>query len=265
MPVHAIEYDGDALSDSSTFLAFNPCSNYGGHGFLSVSGTGCASEATGKSSGIAGLIYSAAKVYNVSPPLTPGELHSIFFSTADNIDVPSSQMPGSQYYWSQPGFSQRFGYGRVNANTAVEAVRDGKIPPDVDIVSPTWYTVLYEDQAQKVDVVGTVSAKRATSFDYVVQWGPGVQPLDADFKNVAPPTMNVPSSMVIGGSANAPLATLDLSTINPAHKRDIDSPNGENDTAITVRVQATAHYGGTIGDVKGESGARTTCRRTRRS
>src|SRR6185437_16178939 len=184
MPVHAIEYDGDSLSDSSTFLAFNPCSNYGGHGFLSVSGTAWASEATGKSSGIAGLIYSAAKQSNLSPPLTPGEAHAIFFSTADNIDIPGSQMPGSTYYWSQAGFSQRFGYGRVNANTAVEAVLAGKIPPDVDVVSPTWYTVLYSDQLQKVDIVGTVSAKRATSFDYVVQWGPGVQPLDADFKDV---------------------------------------------------------------------------------
>src|SRR6185437_8505525 len=105
---------------------------------------------------------------------------------------------------------------------------------------------------QKVDIVGTVSAKRATSFDYVVQWGPGVQPLDADFKDVAPATMNVPSNMVIGGSPSAPLATLDLSTINPAHMRDNDSPNGENDTAFTVRVQATAHYGGAMGDVKGE-------------
>jgi MYXO-CTERM domain-containing protein len=57
--------------------------------------------------------------------------------------------------------------------------------------------------------------------------------------------------MVIGGSGS-PLGTLDISKIDPKHPRDIDSPYGENDTAITVRVRATAHYGGAVGDVPGE-------------
>jgi MYXO-CTERM domain-containing protein len=251
LPVHAIEYDGSGLSDSTTFLGFNPCSNYGGQNLLSASGTACSSEATGKLSGIVGLVYSAAIKYPVNPPLTPGEVHSIFFSTTDDINVATSMKSGSPYAWSQPGFDQRFGYGRINANNAVEAIRDGKIPPDVDIVSPTWFSVLYKDQAPAmIDVKGTVSAKRATSFDYSVQWGPGVQPLDSQFKPLTSMT-NVPSTMVVGGST--PLVTLDLAKINPAHTRDVDSPFGENDTAITVRVQAVAHYGGSIGDVKGEA------------
>ena len=252
LTVHAISYDGAGLADSTSFLAFNPCSNYGGQNMLSGSGSACSSEATGKLSGIAGLLYSAALQYNVSPPLTPGEAQSIFFGTADDINIPASQLPGSNYDWSQPGFDQRFGYGRINATHAVEAVRDGKIPPSVDITSPTWFSVLYKDQAPAViDVIGTVSAKRATSFDYVVEWGPGVQPLDSQFQNVQPPVLNVPSSTVIGGPGS-PLAKLDLATINPAHVQDVDSPEGENDTAITVRVQATAHYGGAVGDVHGE-------------
>ncbi|MFT3767117.1 MAG: S8 family serine peptidase [Minicystis sp.] len=251
LPVHAITYDANSIKNATTFLGFHPCSNFGGQNFLSASGSGCSSEATGKLSGIAGLVYSAAIQYNVTPQLTPGEAHSLFFMTTDDIDVPESRMEGSVYKWSQPGFDQRFGYGRVNANKAVEAIRDGKIPPAVDIVSPTWFTVLYKDQATApIEIKGTVSAKRATSFDYVVEWAPGVQPLDADFKAVAPEQKNLPPSMVVG--TDGPLATIDLKNIDPTHTRDVDSPYGENDTAITVRVRSTAHYGDPKGDVRGE-------------
>jgi hypothetical protein len=38
-------------------------------------------------------VVSAGLKYGVSPPLTPGELHSIFFTTADDIDVPESREP----------------------------------------------------------------------------------------------------------------------------------------------------------------------------
>ena len=56
LPVHAIQYDGEQTHRvATTFLAFHPCSNYGGQNFLSASGTGCSSEATGRLSGIAGL------------------------------------------------------------------------------------------------------------------------------------------------------------------------------------------------------------------
>src|SRR5262249_33843790 len=48
------------------------------------------------------------------------------------------------------------------------------------------------------------------------------------------------------------LASIDIRTIDPSHARDADSLEGENDTAITVRVRALAHYGDPIGDVRGE-------------
>jgi hypothetical protein len=250
LPVHAIQHDGTNLKSSSTFVAFHPCSNFGGQNLLSASGNGCSSEATGQLSGIAGLVVSAGKQFGVSPPLTPGELHSIFFTTADDIDVPESQLEGSSYRWSQPGFDQRFGYGRVNANRAVEAVKAGRIPPAVDVTSPHWFEVLYKDQVTgPVDIVGTVSAKRANSYDYVVEWAPGVQPLDDQFQ-VFHEVSNLPPSTVAG--VDGPLASIDIRTIDPTHPRDVDSPYGENDFTITVRVRAVAHYGGSIGDVPGE-------------
>ncbi|MFO0760229.1 MAG: FG-GAP-like repeat-containing protein [Byssovorax sp.] len=252
LPVHAIEYDGSSIKDATTFVAFHPCSNFGGHNLLSAGGNGCSSEATGKLSGIAGLLYSYATELKLSPPLLPGEAHSLFFMTTDDIDVPESRVPDSNYRWSQPGFDQRFGYGRVNANRALEALRDGKIPPAVDITSPTWYTVLYKDQVEgPIEIKGTVSAKRANSYDYVVEWAPGVQPLEGEFLPVKEAMTNIEPSLTMGADG-APLATIDIRTLDIKHERDVDSPHGENDTTITVRVRATAHYGGKVGDVRGE-------------
>jgi MYXO-CTERM domain-containing protein len=251
LPVHAIEFDASSITEATTFLGFHPCSNFGGQNLLSASGTGCSSEATGELSGMAGLVYSAAIKYKVSPPLLPAEVQSIFFTTADDIDVPESQEAEANYKWSQPGFDQRFGYGRVNANKAIEAIRDGRIPPAVDVTSPTWFSVLYKDQVKgPIPILGTVSAKRAKSFDYVVEWAPGVQPLDGDFKPIQAEVKNVPPTTVIG--EGGPLASFDISAIDVKHERDVDSPAGENDTAITVRVRSVAHYGAPVGDVRGE-------------
>ena len=248
LPVHAIQYDGGSWSNSTTFLAYHPCSNFGGQNFLSASGTGCSSEATGRLSGIAGLVYSAAKKYNVK--LHPGEAQSIFFMTADDIDVPESREDEAIYQWSQPGFDQRFGYGRVNANRAVEAVKDKKIPPSVDITEPRWFSVLYKDLVDApIDIVGTISAPMATSYDYVAEWAPGVQPLEGEFKPFKEET-NIPPDVVAG--SDGPLAALDIRDMNIDNPADRDSPYGENRYTITVRIRSTAHYGGAKGDVLGE-------------
>ncbi|MEB2312034.1 MAG: S8 family serine peptidase [Sorangiineae bacterium] len=252
MPVHAIAMLGtDPQSTTATsFVGFNTCSNYGAHNLLSTTGDPCSSEATGNLAGLSGLVYSMGRKVSLTPPLSAGEVLQLFQMTADDIDVAASRAPGSPIAWSQPGFDQRFGYGRTNANAAVEWVRDGKIPPDVDIVRPHWYDVLYPEQlTAPVPIMGTVSAKRATSYDYVVEWAPGVQPLAQDFKTISE-LKNVPSSVVSG--AEAPLAQFDVRSIDVTHPRDRDSPHGENDFTITVRVRAVAHYGGSIGDVPGE-------------
>ncbi|MCA9595345.1 MAG: VCBS repeat-containing protein [Myxococcales bacterium] len=253
MPVHAITMLGsdEQSTTARSFLSFNTCTNYGGQNFLSASGTGCSSEATGRLSGISGLVYSMAKQSNLTPPLSAGEAMQLFTMTAEDIDIPESREGNTLYFWSQEGFDQRFGYGRINANTAVEWVKEGRIPPDVDIVRPYWFETLYKDQVtQPVPIMGTVSARRANSYDVFVEWAPGVQPLDSAFKLVKK-MENIPSSTVLGEDGT-PLAELEVRDIDPSHEPDIDSPHGENKYTITVRVRSVAHYGGSIGDVPGE-------------
>lgn len=254
LPVHAIVNDG-AESDPTlarSMLAFNTCTNYGAQNFLSVPGVGCSSEATGKGSGMAGLIYSAALKYGVAD-LRANEVMQLLMGTADDIDVPESRVADKPpYHWSQPGFDQRFGYGRVNAGAAVEAVKNGRIPPEVNIVSPLWFENLYRDQITgPVPILGTIAAHRATSYDYQVEWAPGVQPLDDAFKPLGAKVENV-AGTVVTGEGGTPIGMIDLSQVDPTHEPDPDSKMGENKDTFTIRVRAVAHYGGEIGDVKGE-------------
>ncbi|WP_437586501.1 FG-GAP-like repeat-containing protein [Sorangium sp. So ce1000] len=246
LPVSAVRYDGPSVGASTTFLDASPCSSFGGNNVLAVSSAGCASDATAELSGVAGLLYSVALDRGVS--LSPGEVQGLLVATADDIAVPESQEPGSPYRFSQAGFDQRFGHGRVNANRAVEALRAGHVPPAIDITSPRWFEVVYKDQVQgPVAIEGTISAKRATAYDYWVEWAAGAQPLATDFK-VIRREKNVAPAVVVG--SEGPIASLDVRTIDTSHARDPDSPHGENDRAITVRIRAIAHYGGPSGDVE---------------
>ena len=44
---------------------------------------------------------------------------------------------------------------------------------------PAWFDILYADRVTApVPIVGSVAAKRAQSYDYLVEWAPGVEPAD---------------------------------------------------------------------------------------
>jgi hypothetical protein len=248
LTVHSIRYDESNPTQATTFVAFDTCSNYGGHLSLSVSATSCSSEATGRSSGIAGLAQSLATEEGLT--LTAEELIQLFKMEADDIDVPGSGLPGSSLYASQTGFDQRFGYGRANAVRMMEAIKARHIPPEVDIVSPEWFAPIHaEGEGGPIQIMGRVTAQRAQSYDFKVQWAPGVQPLEGEYRDVVAPLTNIPGSTVTGGAT--PLAQLDPAQLDTAHPRDPDSPMGENDRSISIRVRAVAHYAGY--DVAGEA------------
>src|SRR5262249_55627069 len=160
---------------------------------------------------------------------------------ADDIDVASSRGQDAVYYFSQPGFDQRFGYGRANAARMMEAIKNHMIPPEVDIVSPEWFTPIYADRTNgTIAIMGRVAAARAKTYDFKVQWAAGVQPEEQDYKDLGAPLVNVPGATVSGGSV--PLAQLDPKQIDTTHVREGDSPHGENDRTISIRVHAVAHY-----------------------
>ncbi len=245
--VHAIRYDGENVQRSTTFLNFNNCTNYGAQLMLSVSGTGCSSEATGHTAGHAGLLHSYALEHSLTPALSAEEIYQLLRTTTDDINVPESQPTHPMYdnskYPSLPGWDQRFGYGRTNARRAMESLRDGKIPPEVDIVSPQWFTNFDPDRApqQTLRIEGRIAARRAPRFDYTVEYATGVEPADTAWVMVRRET-NVTAAVT------NTLGEIDLRTLT------INNPGERSDRyTLSVRIRAVAHYDSPIGDVLGET------------
>ena len=262
LQVHSMKLDGDIsgsnasiTTTSTTYLSYDTCSNYGGNQGLSVSASSCSSEATGRSAGIAGLLFSEG--LNQQLQLGPEEVMQLLKMTADTVNVPDSRSSNPdvahEFFESEPYFSQRFGYGRPNVGAAMKSIDAGLIPPEVDLTSPAWFDIFYADRVMSpVPIEGRVSAKRAQSYDYRVEWAPGVEPADTDFQPIVDWVRNVSPTTTTGGTSTAPLGMLAPSQINTTHTPDPDSAKfHENDKTITVRVLAVAHYA--KGDVAGQA------------
>ncbi len=249
--VHAITYAGGNPQNSDSYLAYNNCTNYGGQLVLSAPGTGCSSEATGVTSGIAGIVYSAAIAADrpggpLDPTLSAEEMRQLLLMTAQDIDVAESRPDNvpfdRRWYPSREGWDQRFGYGRVNTYNATTAVRSGAIPPEVDIIYPDWFRVVYPDQEPTVSIRGHIDARRAPAFDYVVEWARGIEPEEGDWETLA---MGVGETAPIDGE----LATWDVSSLTIDNG---DTGGIHNRYTVTVRIRATAKYGDARGDVVAE-------------
>src|SRR5207237_996315 len=103
--VHAIMVNAIAdfgvPNEPNSWLFLNGCTNFSGNLQVSVSATSCSSEATGRSSGIAGLIVSAGRdavdAHTLGSPLTANEIRQVITRTADdiNFDVPGGPAGGA--------------------------------------------------------------------------------------------------------------------------------------------------------------------------
>ena len=265
--VHAIRYNADRREDASHAFAFDNCTNYGAQLQLSVPGTHCSSEATGRASGMAGLLYSAALQADLPAPgrlhppgkddapagepassrdrvrrLTAEEVRQIMIGTVDKFYDPAENM-NPLAYPTGPGFVRRFGYGRVNARTAVDAILAGAIPPQVEIESPEWFQVLGKRDGN-VPIKGRIALRNGgvgagkDQFDYVVEWAPGVDPKEGEWKKLAGAELQ--SQSLEGPLGQLPAA--DLKIQNP--QLSPDDPSWQPDDAahvhaLTVRVRAT--------------------------
>ncbi len=179
--VHAIVYDGPSDKNSTTFLNFNNCTNYGGNLFLSSPGQGCSSEATGVTAGHAGMIYSAALKVALTPPLSAEEVRGVILNTVDDINVPESLNDPTKFI-SGPGWDLHFGYGRNNVAASVKMVASTEIPPEADILLPTWFEPIEVTKTAKYTVTGRVGARadgtasRYAKYSYVLEYAKGIDP-----------------------------------------------------------------------------------------
>ncbi|MCK6509966.1 FG-GAP-like repeat-containing protein [Myxococcota bacterium] len=181
--VSAIRYDAEKVEQSKTFLNFTNCSNFGGKLVISTPGVSCSSEATGISSGHAGLLYAAGLKFKVTPPLNAAETYQLFIMSADDINVAESKTDKTKYP-SGPGWDHYFGYGRNNARRSVEWVRDGAIPPTALITSPRWFQPIYPAKTPSIAIEAEIEARRHERFDYILEVAKGVQPEEGAYRKL---------------------------------------------------------------------------------
>lgn len=133
--------------------------------------------------------------------ITPDEVRQLVQSGADDVDFTNADAtcasnpmtctdpnlnadvsgrteiaPDSFPYPARKGFDEFYGYGRLNAYRAVSAAAAGRIPPEVSIESPDWWTQA-DPASTTVDIRGRVAAVHATAgYTCQVYVAPGVDP-----------------------------------------------------------------------------------------
>ena len=180
----ALDFLGDlgpTVAGRRDTLALNGCTNTGGIAWVSVPSDGCSSEATGNAAGMVGLVLSAA--HRSGLELSANEVAQVLRAGADDIDfsTPNSfdranelrDIYGQRRFPSVQGWDATHGYGRINAVEAVRLVTEGQIPPEADLTSPAWFSVL--PVVGSVDIGGRVAASRSSSYSYRVEWTTGLQ------------------------------------------------------------------------------------------
>lgn len=230
-----------------SYLQFRGCTNFGAYITAAAPGNSCSSEATGRTSGMTGLVYSAARNavaksligdygaldgaggVPAGRALSAEEVDQIISTTADdlnfvtpvNMEARPDIAAESQRYPATEGWDPFFGYGRTNAHRMVQAVSQNKIPPEADITSPVWFATI-DPNSGPIRIEGTVAARRAAKYSYGVKWAVW----SWRDSNAAPAYRTDFVTLTSPGDQTAPISGL-LATIDPlAVRRVMTLANG---------------------------------------
>jgi hypothetical protein len=171
----------------ATYFRGANLTQYGGHSSITMEGS-TGSDNAAKGAGAAALVISAGLDHGVR--LTPDEVRELLEQTAERVTTgdtlglgvgdpgASASAPADQQW------TAHFGWGRVNLGGAVQAVIDGRIPPQAAIDSPGWFAPL---TGSLVRVTGVARARFAPGgrFHWLLQWAPGQSPAPGTWRTVA--------------------------------------------------------------------------------
>ncbi len=202
--VNSVRDNELGINWDKSYIMMNGCTNQGARIDVSASSEHCSSEATGNTTGIAGLLVSAAKnsidrgnmtyyppVHPDAPdnrPLSAGEIRQIIRMTADDIHT-KGMWEFTHLFWRSErfhgdvGWDPYFGFGRINMYQMVKAADSGNIPPEAEIDSPRWWTIL-DPAMERVQITGFAAAQRSGSFRYYVECAPEWDPRPGDFYSI---------------------------------------------------------------------------------
>lgn len=181
---HAVAFDGiNGIEGSTTFLNFSNCTNGGIRLELSAAAGSCSSGAVGRTSGVAGLIYSAGLDAGLDPALDAAEVAQLLKMTVDDIAYADSPTNHTRYP-TRPGWDLWTGYGRVNAYKAVKAVFAGEVPPTAEIVAPGWFEIVDPSGGGRLEVAFEAAARRSTAAEWTLEVAPGGDVSDGMYREL---------------------------------------------------------------------------------
>ena len=235
-----------------TWFRNSGTTQYGGHAHIVMPAV-TGSAATGQASGAAGLVKSYARQEGME--LEPNEVKQLITGTAEDVVLENTAGLGVPDP-AQPGWDQHFGYGRPDLGLALQRIEENKIPPQGLITSPEWFEPLNVNQQEIVDIEARVSAKRAAGYTYRLQWAPGIEPQEGDFREVNVQTRTSPYDGSIGViDLTEVRAELDAraqggATVDPTAPSKGPGDKDPNEPAFTVRVVVTDTAGNRAEDRK---------------
>ncbi|MBW8483498.1 FG-GAP-like repeat-containing protein [Actinomadura parmotrematis] len=213
---------------TTTYRARSGLTSFGAKAMFSVStGGGSTSESTPTTGGVFGLLLSYG--LQIGKPLTGDEAVQVLRATASDIADPSLPWPG------RPGWDRQYGYGRPNVAKALKMIKDGAVPPTGSLTAPDWYALYDPQKTKSVRVTGHIAAPRSSGYRYELQWAPGIEPADKDFRTGGSGTGTAPRDGALG--------TLDLSKVpesvwNSAYKMPTDKALSETERyTVTLRLR----------------------------
>ncbi|MEA2439043.1 MAG: hypothetical protein QOH76_467 [Thermoleophilaceae bacterium] len=230
----------DVNAPLATWFRNSGTTQYGGHAHIVMPAV-TGSQATGQASGAAGLLASYA--LQQGKKLAPNEIKQLLTLTAQDV-VPENTVGLGAPDPAQKGWDQHFGYGLPDLGLALERIAQNKIPPQALIDSPEWFKPLNVSQTKSVDIKARLSA-RTGAYAWKLQWAPGIEPQEADFKDIASGSAGGPRDSKLGTvDLNAVRSALDArpgggATSDPTAPAKGSGDKDPNEPAFTVRVVVT--------------------------
>jgi hypothetical protein len=197
--VHSIRGDQEDWADSSTFLRFVNCNNFGPRNELvAATRNSCATGAVAYIAGAAALLRSLGREY-LGRELAAPEIYQALVSTADDVDVEESRAspPDPDVFPSYPGWDQFFGHGRIDLGAAARAVVQDDLPPIATIETPGWFEFLprqyldgdrgFHPGETELEIRGVAGsgAGAANPVDFVLDWGLGSDVPETSWREIS--------------------------------------------------------------------------------
>jgi hypothetical protein len=227
---------------TTTFRSRSNETSFGPHALFSApNDDGSSSTSTPTQAGVAALVAAESRQAvdegKIAAPLSAGEVKQVVRATASNIDDPNLGWPG------EPGatFNIQYGYGRPDVLAAMQAVARNRIPPVPEILAPDWYALVDPATTRSVPIDVDISARRASSIRWRVQYGLGDQPTEAQFHTIAQGASS--HARVRGVLARLNLGQIPSSFYDAPFRFNPSIDQSTEQYDVTIRVQATDQRG----------------------